>query len=837
MAWSCTTSLLIALAALTASGVAHAQTKPSRPAVPAKPAASAVDRLEIAPPAIRLDGPLAVQRVIVTAVRLDGSRQDVTGRASLVSSSPKTAVVRGGPLVQPEADGQCVVVARFGGREARIPVKVTGADGPVQYSFLNDVVPTLSRLGCNAGPCHGAQQGKGGFRLSLRGYAPELDLISITRQYNGRRISREAPERSLFLRKPLAEVAHRGGKALARGSREYSTLLGWLRQGAPGPQAAEPELTRVEILPGDRMMRRGETQRLLVRATFADGRTADVTHRALFAVNDPAVCSVGPDGGVTQLRPGETAVTARYLDKLAVARFTAPYPRKVSEAAYRERNNFIDQHVNAKLRQLRIEPSGLSTDEEFLRRAYLDAIGTLPTAEEARAFLDDRDPGRRERLVDALLQRPEFGQIWALKFGDLFVLRKEYMGRKYAMVLQQWLAEQFNADRGWDRIATDILTASGTLEENPGGYFFVSRTPQKPGEGTWVRSAEVTGEMAAAVFLGSRIACAKCHNHPTEKTTQDDYYHFAAFFQQLTGKGRNDGGVPEQLLATAKGDVRQPRTNELMAPRPLDRLPMEFGKDEDRRVRLAEWMVKQDDFARTIVNRVWARCFGSGIIEPVDDIRSTNPARNEPLMRALCDELRRGGFSLKKLMAAIMKSRTYQLSSAPSTTNRSDTKLFSHYPAKRMQAEELADAVAQATGVPDRFQGMPQGMRAIELADAEIPSILLDTFGRPPRVMPLDSERACEPAVSQALAMLNSDALQDKLKDGRGILNALLKSGKSDAEILEELFLRTLSRRPKAAEAKALLGKAAAEKPEKRLEAFQDILWALLNSKEFLFVH
>lgn len=804
-------------------------------AIPAAAKLSKVSRLESLPSAVKLIGPTAAQRLIITAILADGTRRDVSDEAAYSAPKTKAISVSGSGEVVPKSDGQAAVTAQWGGQSVRIPVTVQDSQKPIVYSFVNDVVPTLSRLNCSMGTCHGAAQGKGGFRLSLRGYAPEIDFVSITRQLGGRRISRENPEASLFLRKPLAEIAHRGGKRLDRGTREYNILLGWLKQGAPGPTGQDPTLTKLELLPGDRTMRPGEKQRLLVRATFSDSHTEDVTGRALYNSNDVALATVSETGLAEMQRAGETAITAKYMDKIAVVRFVAPFAQKAADTAFTNRNNYIDDLVNAKLKQLHIEPSGLCTDAEFLRRAYLDAIGTLPTAEEAKAFLDDSDPKKREKLVDALLQRPEYGQVWALKFGDLFVLRREYMHRKYAMRMQQWLMDQFNADQPWDKTVREMLTATGSLEDHPGGYFFVSRAPQKPGEGYWVRAPEATGEMVAQVFLGNRIGCAKCHNHPTERYTQDDYYHFTALWQQTKGSGGNDDGVPEKLEGTASGEVRQPRTNDLMTPRPLDRSDLGFGKDEDRRNKTANWIVQQDDFARNIVNRFWARCFGSGIVEPVDDIRSTNPAKNEPLMRALCDDLKRHDFHLKYLLATIMKSRTYQLSAVPNRTNRIDTKLFSHYPARRLQAEEISDAVAQVTGVPDKFNGMGLGARACELADTEIPSIMLDTFGRPPRVQPSDAERNCNPAISQALALLNSEAIQNKLKAQNCVLVGLLKSGKPDAEILDTLFLSALSRHSSPAETTTLLD--LVKQSAKKDEGFQDILWALLNSKEFLFNH
>lgn len=797
---------------------------------------AAIAKLEATPASVRLLGPKAIQHLLVTATDRAGVQRDVTAQSHFAAGSPVVRVSSDG-VITPLHDGSTVVTAGVGGHSVRIPVTVTGSHSTLTFSFVDDVVPVLSRLGCSSGPCHGAASGKGGFRLSLRGYAPEIDFVSITRQLGGRRICREAPEKSLFLRKPLMEIVHRGGKRLSPDMPEYAVLLGWLQQGATGPTGKEASLAKLEMITGDRTitMHARETQRLVVRATFADGRTEDVTDRAIYGSNDVAVATVDPRGTVTMQRSGETAVTAKFMDKLAVMRVLCPFDQKVSETAYRFENNYVDKFVNEKLKQLHIEPSGLCTDSEFVRRAYIDAIGTLPTADEVRRFLADKDSAKRDRLIDSLLQRPEYGLVWGLKFGDLFVLRREYMHRKYAMVMQQWLAEQFNQNRAWDQIVTSILTARGPLEANPAGYFYVSRTPTKPNQGFWVRAVEPTSEMTAEVFLGARIQCAKCHNHPTERYTQDDYYHFAALWQQVGGKGSNDDGVPEILTADDTGDVRQLRTNEVMSPRPLDRADLGFQKSEDRRVKAADWLVHQDEFAKNIVNRYWARCFGMGIVEPVDDIRSTNPAKNEPLMKALTNDLRAHHYDLKYLLATIMRSRTYQLSPVPTRTNKIDTRLFSHYPARRLPAEELLDAVAQVTGVPERYNGMGTGSRAIELADTEIPSLTLDTFGRPPRVQPSDAERTCNPAISQALAMLNGNSVQQKLKSPDCVLAPLLTREKSDGEVLDTLFLSALARHPSATEARVVLA-AIAQAPT-RLEGFQDALWALLNSQAFLFDH
>ena len=791
-------------------------------------------RLEVTPSSVAIYGRSSLQRVLVTAILGDGSRRDVTGQAKL-TAWPLSLVKLSENTVTPCADGTGALKAELGTVSARVPLSVRNTAAAPTYSFVDAVVPTLARIGCSQGTCHGAASGKGGFKLSLRGYAPEQDLVAIAKALGGRRITREAPERSLFLRKPLGELPHRGGKVIARNSLEHRILLGWLQQGARGSSGEESPLQKIDVLPGDRALAPGESQRLLVRATYLDGRTEDVTHRALFSVNDPAIASVTDDGTAKQLRSGETAVLAKYRDKLAIVRLSAPFPHTVKDSAFAARVNYVDDAVNAKLKALHIEPSGKCTDSEFLRRVFIDLIGTLPTESEARAFLDDRSPGRRERLIDTLLARPEFGQIWALKLGDLFTLRKENMSRKYAMQLQAWLAEEINRGVGWDALATKILTASGSLEDNRGGLFWLSRVPQKPNQGYWIRATENSTELIAQTFLGQRIGCAKCHNHPTEKFTQNDYYRFAALFHQVSGGGENEDGVPERLETGHDPDLRNPRTNEIAEPRPLDRSRLSFAKGEDRRVKAAAWLVNQDGFARNAANRLWARCFGKGIVEPVDDLRSTNPASNEPLLAALAADLRKSRFDIKAILKTICLTAAYQRSSAANVTSRLDTHYFSHYLPRRLPAEELADALAQVTGVPDRYQGQPEGCRAIEVADAEIPSVMLDTFGRPPRILSGESERTCEPALGQALALLNSQEVQSKLASGEGVVAQLVKAGKTNSEILDALFLAALARYPRPAERTALEAQLLAAKS--RDEALQDALWALLNSPEFLFDH
>jgi hypothetical protein len=815
----------------------------ARPAPPAKaparpPAPAEFARLEILPSEVRLHGPQARQRLVVMGVRPDGTSADVTDRAVIGSSVPNVAEVDAAVL-ESRADGRGAVVARLGSLRTDAPVSVQGSGAPIHYSFEHDVVPVLARLGCSQGACHGANSGKGGFKLSLRGYAPELDFLSITREQRGRRISREEPERSLLLRKPLMEVAHGGGRVLENGSREYYTLLGWLMQGAPGmastgEENGEPRLASLETVPGDRLYRPRERQQVIVLANYSDGSTRDVTDRAVFTSNDPSVAEVSTDGEILALNPGVTAVQAKYMDQLGVARVTVPFPQRVDPDAFRLKHNYIDAAVHNRLWALNLEPSGLCTDEEFIRRVYVDALGTLPTADEVRRFLGDSRPRKRDLLVNEVLQRPEYGLIWALKLCDLFMVRKEHMQRKNTVALQGWLAEQFNENRGWDEIVIDLLTAEGAIEERPETLWWASRQQVRPGGRGWVRHYELTGEIAAQVFLGQRIQCAKCHNHPTERYTQDDYYRFAAVFAQVNGEGRANP-VPERFVATDPGEVRHPRTGMAVLPAALDGRVLEVPEGEDRRQYLARWLRGdgREYFSRNIANRVWARLFGTGIVDPVDDLRSTNPPRNEELLAALAKDLVSHQYDLKYLMGTIMRSRTYQATAVPTEAGALGTQFFAHYPVRRIPAEELIDGIAQVTGVPDKFVTYPLGTRAIELSDSELQSLSLDTFGRPSRVSPCDCDRTDEPSLSQALDLFNGDGLQEKLKHPEGTVARLLKSDLTDAQVVQELFLAAQARRPNPTELAESL--RAIHAAPGRAEGVQDVLWALINSKEFMF--
>jgi hypothetical protein len=720
-------------------------------------------------------------------------------------------------------------------------------EGEKPPSFVNGVLPVLTRLGCNQGACHGKNAGQNGFRLSLRGYAPEWDHRWITREFGGRRVDTAAPEDSLLLRKPLGLVPHEGGKLLRAGSREYQVLLGWIRAGAPGPVAGEPEIKRVEARPPREAadgLRPGDQLSLTVQAEYGDGSRRDVTWLAKFDSNDAGIANVDATGKVTVRRPGETAVRVTFQGLVAVVIVTAPHEQPVRPELLAKRNNFIDQHVLAKLGALRIEPSELCDDDTFLRRVSLDLIGTLPAPDEVRAFLADNRPDKRDRLIDALLERPEFVATWALFLGDLLQNRKErdhdVRGTKGVRAFHEWLRQQVARDRPWDELARDVLTATGKSTDNPAvGYFVVT-----VGEAGEPHRSEVVSSVAQA-FLGTRIGCAQCHNHPLERYTQDDYHHFAGFFSRLRLQRHDPKQGPTVLLAEppdpnqrkAPCGVVQPRTGAFLKPQPLDRTVMEIGPDDDLRVKLAAWMTDPNNeyFSGAMVNRLWQHFLGVGLVEPVDDLRASNPPSNQELWRALNKEFVEHHFDLKHLMKVIVRSRTYQLSAATRPGNATDTRFSSHYVARRLPAEVLLDALSQSTGVPESFPGYPGGVRALQVPDPGLKSYFLTLFGRSERVMACACERNGEVTLPQVLHLQNGSSVVDKIRSPDGRLARLLKTKKTDDEVIEELFLATLSRKPTAAEVSRVTSERS--KDTNREEFFRDLFWALLNTKEFAFQH
>jgi len=800
-------------------------------------------KLIVQPARIELAGNDARHRLLVTAVAADGTLTDVTNTAKFASRDGAIAAVSPAGECVAKGDGQTEIVVNVGGQSQAVAVVVKDAGQVAPVSFLNDVMPILTRQGCNQGACHGKGAGQNGFRLSLRGYAPEWDHGWLTREFSGRRIDTAVPENSLLLQKPLGIAPHEGGKALNHGSREYQVLLRWIAEKAPGPVKTDASVKALEVLPGNRILKLGQEQPLLVRAEYSDGSWRDVTWMTKFESNDAGVIDVTPAGVAKVLRHGETAIRASFQGLVGVVILTAPYDQAVPAERFAGRGNFIDEPVFKKLQGLRIEPSDLCSDEAFIRRVFLDTIGTLPTPAETRSFLADKAADKRAKLIDSLLNRPEYVDYWALQLADLFQNRRErdhdVRGTKGVRAFHAWLREQVAANRPWDELARSVLTATGASTDNPAvGYFIVTVGEKRDAE-----KSEVVASVAQA-FLGTRIGCAECHNHPLEKYTQDDYYHFAAFFSRVKLDRKNPVQAPTNLkvgTGDAKRDknpvgVTQPRTGQFLKPQPLDRSQPDVTPESDPRTLLAEWMINPSNeyFAGAMVNRIWKHYLSVGLVEPVDDLRASNPPTNPELWQALLKEFTTHKFDLKHLTRAILNSRTYQLSADTRPTNVTDTRFYSHYYARRLPAEVFNDALSQSTEVAESYPGYPLGVRAIQLPDPGLRNYFLTMFGRSERVTACACERSGEVTMPQLLHLQNGDSVVKKVRAADGRLGKLLTTKASDDEIIEELYLATLCQKPNPAVA-AAVKKSLAE--DKREEVFRDLFWALLNSKEFAFNH
>jgi hypothetical protein len=720
-------------------------------------------------------------------------------------------------------------------------------------SFLNDVMPLFTRYGCNQGACHGKGAGQNGFRLSLRGYAPELDYDYLTREFSGRRVSVVAPEESLLLRKALGLTPHAGGTLFGRGSRPYRVLLRWLKSGVPGPRPDDAAVAGIEILPANWTFRPGGEIQLAVRARYTDGTSRDVTWLSKFDSNDPGAASVDAAGLVRGIRNGETAIRVAFQGQVGVVIVTAPYEQDVEAGRFSPRNNFIDDGVYGKLARLNIEPSDLCSDSEFLRRACLDALGILPTPAEVKAFLADSRPDKRAKLVDALLDRPEFVDQWTLFLDDLLQNRRErdhdVRGPKGVRAFHEWIREQVAANRPWNELARDVLTAQGSTTANPPvGYFVVN-----VGENGHAENSDIVASVAQA-FLGTRIGCARCHNHPLERYTQDDYYHLAAYFSRLK-LDRHDPtqqpttlvarGVPDDVPRVDPVGVWQPRTGQFLKPQTLDRIPTDVKPDADPRPQLVAWMTdsKNEYFSGAMVNRIWKHYLGVGLVEPVDDLRVSNPPSNPELWQALNKEFVSHRFDMKHLMRVILNSRTYQLSSATRPGNAADTRFYSHFYARRLQAEVLLDALCEATGVPEQFDGYAVGIRVGQMPETGLKTYFLPLFGKSERVTACACEGKDEITMPQLLHLQNGQTMIYKINDGRGRLNKMLREKVwPDDAVTDELYLATLSR-PAPEDTKERVRRGLVENFRKgeefrsREEVFRDLFWALLNSKEFSFNH
>ncbi|MBM3457397.1 MAG: DUF1553 domain-containing protein [Armatimonadetes bacterium] len=713
---------------------------------------------------------------------------------------------------------------------------------PAPVSFLNDVLPALTLAGCNQGACHGGQFGRGGLKLSLLGFDPESDYIAIAREGSGRRLSRTAPERSLLLTKPTLALPHGGGLRLPPGSGTRAILEQWVAQGAPGPVSGEATAARIEVSPTERLLGRGERLPLRVIAVYPDGRRRDVTRLARYTSVNDAVAAVEPGpGGAPLVRsgaPGDASITVLFQEHAAAARFLSPYPQgtrvPLPPEEAREGAGIVDRRLRREWRRMGLLPSPPCTDAEFLRRASLDLTGALPTAEEAERFLSEcagetRPGAARARLIDRLLERPEWADYWALYLGDLLRNTQRGSGEKGMWAFAEWLRTSLREGKPYHEMVRELVAGSGSTARNGAANFYnAAKTPEE--------LAETTSQ----VFLGVRLQCAKCHNHPFERWTQADYYGLAAFFP---GIRRKESGEERLILHGNGGEVRHPRTGAVVAPTPPRGAALTVP-GEERPAALAAWLADPANpfVARNIVNRVWARIMGRGLIEPVDDIRVSNPPSHPELLDALCSDFAAHQFDLKRLMRTIATSHAYGLSSKPAAGNARDDRFYARYRARRLGAEPLLDALGTATGRPEKFAGLPASFRAISLPDpAMARSALLDLFGRPARATACECERSNAPTMTQTLYLINSTYVHDRIADPNGLVAKLMEAGKSDSDIIRRLYLGSLSRPPtleEAATAARFVQEAGQEgAPTSRREGLEDVLWTLLNSQEFLLNH
>jgi hypothetical protein len=715
-----------------------------------------------------------------------------------------------------------------------VPVIATAAENsapPQRVTFELDVLPVLTAAGCNQGACHGKSRGQNGFQLSLLGFDADFDYARIVKDARGRRVFPAAAEQSLLLRKAAAELPHGGGERLKEGSEEYELVRRWIEQGMPRRLPSDPELVRIMLSPAEHKLAAGQSEQLNLTAHYSDGSMRDVTRQSTFQSNESAIVAVDQAGAVKAgMLPGEAAIMARYMGYIATWSTLIPLPETVDDVVYSQlpRKNFIDELVWAKLKQLGVTPSEPANDSTWLRRAYLDVIGRLPTADEARTFLADPSPSKREALVDALLAREEYADFWANKWADLLRPNAYRVGVKATFSLDAWLRDAFRRNLPYDQFVRELVTARGSTWRN--GAVTLFRDRREPPEITTAVSQ---------LFLGIRLECAKCHHHPFEAWGQDDFYGFAAYFARIGHKGTGlsppISGGEEMVYAAAQGTVGHPTTGEVVAPKPLFGSARPPSADEDPREVLADWMLSPDNpyFAKVAVNRVWADLMGRGLVEPVDDLRVTNPASNEALLTALAEHFRQVGFDTKRLIRSIMSSYVYALSSLPSDRNIADTRNYSRHYRQRLRAEVLLDAITDITEVPETFAASPAGSRATEIWSHRVESLFLDAFGRPDPNQDPPCERTTETTMVQTLHLMNAPNLHNKVTSDDGRAARLAASDKSVDQIVEELYLLVYSRFPTSDERQ--IGSEWFASANNRRQAAEDLLWALLNTPEFLF--
>jgi hypothetical protein len=818
----------LALVGLAAPAAAAAGLPPTLPdQVFALETTAPLAGIEVFPSAIELNTARDRQSLVVQATFADGITRDVTSEASMRPADPKL-LRRQGAVFYPAADGSTTLTVGYGGKSVAVPVTVTQAAGQPPISFRLDVMPVFMRSGCNTGSCHGAARGKDGFRISLFGFDPDGDHYRLTREMVGRRINRAVPADSTMLEKATGSVPHTGGKRFEPTSELYRTLHEWIAAGALNDDAAKvPTVVGVDLYPRQAVLDgKGSTQQLTVRARYSDGTDRDVTRLAVFLTNNDVAAPVSPDGLVTAGDRGEAFVMARYETHTVGSQFVI-LPRGLTFTFPAEpETNYIDKLVNAKLRKLRIAPSGQCDDETFLRRAALDIVGLTPTVEEYDRFMASKDPAKRAKWIDELLERKEFSEIWVSKWAELLQVRTDpvrNVSQKAMFLYYNWLVDKLSKNMPMDEMVQELLGASGGTFKNPATNFYQLTNETLP-----------LAENVAQVFMGIRVQCAQCHNHPFDRWTQNDYYSFAAFFVQI---GRKQGEDYRETIVfnSGGGEMKHPVGGRVMAPKFLGGEAPDV-KGKDRRAVVAKWLASSQNpwFATSFANRVWAHFMGVGIVEPIDDFRVSNPASNGELLEALGKHFADTEYDLKALVRDICNSRTYQRTTRRNPSNAGDERNFAHALVRRIKAENLLDSISVVTDTKDKFAGLPLGSRAVQIADGTRSTYFLRTFGRATRETPCSCEVKMEPTLSQALHLLNGSTVNDKIRQG-GLIAKLMSTKKFPEERITELYVRSLSRRPSDAERAKLVPMLGQSKDQ--AQALEDAFWALLNSREFLFNH
>jgi hypothetical protein len=839
--------ILLGLAiSLIVSAPAFAQNEPAKKAAVDAiklPTPVEVKELQVFPSEFKLVGEDDARQIVLTGILQTGAQQDLTGDVQYEVADGKVLRVSAAGRVMPLANGSTTITARFGDKSAKINVTTESMDQAIPISFVNHIVPIFTKLGCNGGGCHGKSGGQNGFALSLLGFVPDFDYNTLVKENRGRRVMSTAPDNSLLLLKAAGIMAHAGGKRMEVGSDEYKLLRRWIVSGTPYSDGKDLEVKKITVYPEQRIISRNNRQQFSVYAHYSDGSVVDVTQRAQYETNDPDIAVVDTTGLVRSLDvSGEAAIMARYQANVATFRATVPLGMKIPAYAF-ENKTIVDRLAQKKWQELGIVPSELCSDETFVRRVYHDITGTLPTPTQVKEFLADKDANKRDKLIDRLVETPEYSYLFANRWADVLRVKRgtnnQNQNRAFGtFAFHSWIRESIANDKPYDQFAREILAAIGDESKAPPTVWY--RDLQKP---------EQFVDDACQLFLGVRVACAQCHHHPYEKWSQDDYWGMASFFGMVGRKasptlgavGQNAQQARQIIFNKGNGAVINKRTGKNAVMKALDAEPVKLTMGEDPRHRLVDWMVdaKNPFFARAVANRYWAHFFSKGLVDPVDDMRVTNPPSNPELLDALADELVKSKYNLKHLVKVMVKSRTYQLSALPNEFNKNDKKSFARYYPRRMSAEVLYDAVSQVTASPATFAGLPKDKyapnRAIMLPDEAFPSYFLDVFGRPLRISACECERVSEANLAQVLHLLNSQEIQGKLARAGGRAEQMVRDKRTDEEKVTELFVWAFARQPNEKQMEFALRNIAVNAKNRQI-AYENIIWALINTKEFIMV-